>query len=139
MSGVKTKLKKDEIKSESFDNFRDRVLIVCATVKDSYDDAPQTTIAAQAKSVVERTVLYYTEPAKNSDKVYIAEIVRVANTSALYNHIVTFAYGKRGGTMKEGIKTDHPVSLVQARNVYNDLIWEKKKKGYTEDVSGGIR
>ena len=87
------------------------------------------------KSVVESCTLYFTDPTKNSDKIYEATIERSGNA-----YVVNFAYGARGKKMTTGTKTTNgPVPLLTARMLYTDLVIEKKKKGYTTNPTGGIR
>lgn len=75
------------------------------------------------------TTLYYREG--SSDKVYQASIVPSGG-----GHLVTFAFGRRGGTLNTGQKTPQPVSLAEAQKIHAKLIKDKKAKGYTEDTSG---
>lgn len=120
------KKKKAEERPESYDEFRDRVLAICAR------EAPDEP-AVVADNVERELMLYNTNPAKNTDKVYKVSIIKAGN---LYH--VTGNYGRRGGKMTEEKKTERPVGLGTAISIFNDLVYEKKhKKGYTENISGG--
>jgi bifunctional non-homologous end joining protein LigD len=44
--------------------------------------------------------------------------------------------GRRGGTLKQQLKTQQPVALDAAQPIYDQLVAKKKKDGYTEDASG---
>jgi len=63
----------------------------------------------------------------SSNKEYI---VQIAAVKGLYE--VRFEYGRVGGTHQKGIKNDSPVGLVQANEIFNKLVADKKKKGYKE-------
>lgn len=67
--------------------------------------------------------LHYREG--NSDKVYHAAIEPKNE-----GFIVTFAYGRRGNTLNNGIKTRSPISLAEATKVFDKLIASKLAKGY---------
>jgi predicted DNA-binding WGR domain protein len=62
----------------------------------------------------------------SSDKEYNASIVET--TKGLY--AVNFSYGRRGGTLKEGTKTEKPVCFPEAQAIFDDLVASKQKKGY---------
>jgi bifunctional non-homologous end joining protein LigD len=74
--------------------------------------------------------LYFREG--SSDKVYHAQIV--SNGDDLY--AVSFHYGRRGSTLQTGNKTAVPVTLAEARKIFDKLVAEKKAKGYTEGERG---
>ncbi|MEI6536590.1 MAG: WGR domain-containing protein [Verrucomicrobiaceae bacterium] len=61
----------------------------------------------------------------NSDKVYYAALEPKNE-----GYIVTFAYGRRGNTLNNGIKTSYPVSHAEATKVFDKLIASKLAKGY---------
>lgn len=68
--------------------------------------------------------LYFQEG--NSDKVYHAAVHKVQGG---YN--VFYSYGRRGGTMNEGYKSEVPYpEMDQAISVFNKLVDSKTKKGY---------
>lgn len=75
------------------------------------------------------TTLYCTEG--SSDKVYQATLQ--ARDSGW---VVEFAYGPRGKALKNGSKTNEPVSYEEAAKIYERLIKEKTAKGYTPSDSG---
>ena len=45
-------------------------------------------------------------------------------------YIVTFAYGRRGGTLATGTKTAKPVDFETAKRIFDKLVQEKVAKGY---------
>jgi bifunctional non-homologous end joining protein LigD len=63
--------------------------------------------------------------AGSSDKVYHATI---ENSDGGY--VVNFKYGRRGSALKSGTKTNSPVSLEKATDIFEKLIKEKTGKGY---------
>jgi bifunctional non-homologous end joining protein LigD len=77
----------------------------------------------------DRVTLYYRQG--SSDKVYQAAIEPKGN-----GFIVTFAYGRRGGTLNTGTKTDKPVDYAAAKKIYDKLVGEKTAKGYTPGEDG---
>lgn len=62
-----------------------------------------------------------------SSKEYNASIIET--TKGLY--AVNFSYGRRGGNLKEGTKTDKPVCFPEAQAIFDELVASKKKKGYS--------
>lgn len=79
-------------------------------------------------NLIEEKVLRFKEG--NSDKVYKVMLLEVSNGK----YYVNFAFGKFGAVLKEGTKTDTPVSLVDAKRIFDDLISSKVKKGYSENL-----
>lgn len=79
--------------------------------------------------ILENITLYFCEGA--SDKVYQACLNEEAAGCT-----VTFAYGRRGSTMKDGNKTPAPVAYESAKKIYDKLVAEKMAKGYTPGVDG---
>jgi bifunctional non-homologous end joining protein LigD len=73
--------------------------------------------------------LHYREGSR--DKVYQAAIEPRNNL-----FVVTFAYGRRGTTLQTGIKTQTPVDLPTAEQVFDKLVREKTAKGYKQIDSG---
>jgi bifunctional non-homologous end joining protein LigD len=73
--------------------------------------------------------LYYQQG--SSDKEYH---VQLAPQGAGW--VVNFQYGRRGGALNSGTKTQQPVSEAEARKIYARLVTEKKAKGYTEGAAG---
>jgi bifunctional non-homologous end joining protein LigD len=51
-------------------------------------------------------------------------------------YLVNFAFGRRGASLKQGTKTQTPVSYEAAEKIYDKLLREKTSKGYTEAESG---
>lgn len=73
--------------------------------------------------------LYFKDGA--SDKIYQAQINQDGD-----GYTVTFAYGRRGSTLKAGAKTEAPVALGSAQAIFDKLINEKLGKGYTRGADG---
>ena len=78
---------------------------------------------------MEHITLYYHEG--SSDKVYQAAIESVDG-----GYVVNFSYGRRGATLATGTKTTSPVSIDDARRIYDKLVREKAAKGYTPGKDG---
>jgi len=81
--------------------------------------------------LIKRTTLHYQED--TSDKVYEVDLCQLGEN----RYVVNFRYGRRGANLKEGVKTESPVSLAQAEKVFAKLVAEKTKKGY-QDVSASL-
>lgn len=64
---------------------------------------------------------------EKSDKIYQVDLCEV--TGGMY--LVNFRYGRRGKPLREGTKTDQPIALAAARKVFDKLVAEKIKKGYS--------
>jgi hypothetical protein len=77
--------------------------------------------------IFQARVLYFQEG--TSDKEYRVQIARVSLIMDKY--LVNFQYGRRGGTLQKGSKTEHPVSLAEAKRIYVKIINEKLAKGYS--------
>lgn len=75
--------------------------------------------------------LYFTEG--SSDKEYHAQLEPQGN-----GWVVRFQYGRRGSALKAGTKTASPVALATAAKIYDRLVNEKTRKGYTPDVGGEV-
>lgn len=63
----------------------------------------------------------------SSDKVYQCQIEPAGE-----RFVVNFAYGRRGSPLNTGTKTNVPVEFGAAQRIYNQLVKEKKAKGYIE-------
>ena len=63
-----------------------------------------------------------------SDKVYQAAIEPKGE-----GYIVTFTYGRRGNTLNVGTKTDLPIPLETATQLFKELVASKIAKGYKPD------
>ncbi len=68
-----------------------------------------------------------------SDKVYQAQLEEKDG-----GWIVNFQYGKRGSALKAGTKTASPVEFEAAKKIYDSLVNEKCRKGYTTDTTGVV-
>lgn len=80
-------------------------------------------------SAVKSVTLYKTEG--KSDKVYQVSIKPSGDA-----YLVEYQNGRRGSTLRSGLKTEQPVSLEAAEEIYNSTVKSKTKDGYTADVSG---
>ena len=80
-------------------------------------------------NTIQNTSLYFKQGA--SDKIYQAQINQVDD-----GYTVSFSYGRRGSTLKNGNKTTDPVGLETARKIYEKLIKAKTSKGYTQGEDG---
>lgn len=80
---------------------------------------------------VKSVTLYKTEG--SSDKVYQVSILPSGD-----GYSVQYQNGRRGSTLKSGLKTQAPVDLDTATEIYNKVVKEKTKGGYTEDASGSV-
>jgi bifunctional non-homologous end joining protein LigD len=80
----------------------------------------------EAKSVT----LYNTKD--GADKVYQASLRAVDNDL----WIVEYAHGKRGRTLKTGLKFEAPVDFKTANAEYKKLVASKRSGGYVNDQSG---
>lgn len=91
--------------------------------------APIPKVSANTVPIYEiqrETYLYFQEGP--SDKEYHIQLASVF----AFQYVVNFQYGRRGGTLKQGTKTDTPVSLTEAQDIYWKLRNEKLCKGYKE-------
>ncbi|MEO1131221.1 MAG: HEAT repeat domain-containing protein [Cyanobacteria bacterium J06639_1] len=76
--------------------------------------------------LTQRTTLVYQEG--TSDKVYEVDLCAVGGD----RYVVNFRYGRRGGNLKEGVKTVSPVPEAEARATFDRLVQSKVKKGYRD-------
>jgi bifunctional non-homologous end joining protein LigD len=81
--------------------------------------------------IIENIELYYNEG--SSDKVYHASLEKEGNG----RYVVNFAYGRRGSNLNTGTKTEEPLQLAAATNVYRKLVGSKLAKGYKIRAAGG--
>lgn len=75
-------------------------------------------------NIVKEANLHFYEG--SSDKVYHASIQESGS-----GYVVFFSYGRRGGHMTEGYKTNSSVSMVEAEKIFDKLVSSKVKKGYS--------
>lgn len=73
--------------------------------------------------------LYYREG--RSDKVYQVQLQPYQS-----GFVVNFQFGRRGSTLQSGTKTPNPIPYDKAVRIYENLLAEKKGKGYTEGENG---
>ena len=76
--------------------------------------------------LIQQTKLHFQDT--KSDKVYEVDLNEMGNAT----YVVNFRYGRRGQELREGTKTDLPVSLEEAQKVFEKLVSDKKKKGYQD-------
>ena len=81
--------------------------------------------------IIEHIELYYNEG--SSDKVYHASLEKEGPN----RYVVNFAYGRRGSNLKPGTKTQAPLQLAAATQVYRKLMGSKLAKGYKIRAAGG--
>jgi len=84
----------------------------------------------ETANVVDSVSLNYRDG--RSDKVYNLAIVEREDGL----HTVDASWGRRGGGLQHGTKTQTPVSLAAARAVFAKVVAEKSAKGYTSAESG---
>jgi bifunctional non-homologous end joining protein LigD len=80
--------------------------------------------------IIEHIELRYQEG--NSDKVYRAAVEKSGP-----GYVVNFAYGRRGSNLNTGTKTESPLPLQAATQVYRKLVGSKLAKGYKICAAGG--
>ena len=82
-------------------------------------------------TIIKSVTLYFRRG--RSDKVYQAAIEERGD-----RFIVSFAYGRRGTTLKAGTKTPQPVPWVQAERIHSKLVASKLAKGYRTGGDGTV-
>ena len=112
----------------SYDEFRHRVLLICGKEADPPQAKPKD------PGVISEVTLYFTDPAKNSDKVYYLAVVKDGQQ---FN--VKFAYGRRGGKMTEGFLLDRSSTQSRAEAELRAQQRKKEAKGYVESKDGGLK
>lgn len=80
--------------------------------------------------MAERSITLYCREG-SSDKVYQVHLRAQAQ-----GWVVDYANGARGKALRTGTKTEMPVSLQSAQDIYDKLVKSKMKGGYTQDESG---
>jgi len=78
----------------------------------------------------DKITLYFKQG--QSDKLYNVSLEAVDDNS----FVVNFAYGRRGATLKTGIKTKKPVVYEKAKKIYDKLVKSKLLKGYKPGEAG---
>jgi predicted DNA-binding WGR domain protein len=76
--------------------------------------------------LIKQTTLHFQDT--TSDKIYEVDLCQLGED----RYLVNFRYGRRGSNLKEGTKTDTPVTLPQAEKAFDKLVLEKTKKGYQD-------
>ncbi len=77
--------------------------------------------------LVKQAHLYFKND--QSDKVYEVDLCELTQADET-RYIVNFRYGRRGRNLKEGSKTDQPVTLEKAQRVFDSIVVAKTNKGY---------
>jgi len=83
----------------------------------------------QTLETLAEITLYYRQG--SSDKVYHCAIQPAGN-----RFVVNVAYGRRGVAFNTGTKTNVPVDYAGAKRIFDQVVKEKKAKGYTEGETG---
>lgn len=78
---------------------------------------------------MEKADLFYKDG--SSDKEYHCQIEPKGK-----GYLVNFSYGRRGSTLTTGTKTAKPVTLEEAKKIFDKLVKEKQAKGYSPGESG---
>lgn len=111
--------------------FRDRVLAIVGREGPADDDSTGFENWPTGFETFQKVRLYYTNSLENSDKIYEVEIVEDTPN----NFSVNFAYGRRGGNLKKGVKGTN-LTLTRAKAMLDKLVAEKKSERYTENPDG---
>ena len=82
--------------------------------------------------LVKQVKLFFREG--NSDKVYEIDLCDIGNEQ----YVVNFRYGRRGAQLKEGTKTESPVTRQKADAAFDSLEAEKRGKGYRAEGETGM-
>ncbi|BCE03819.1 WGR domain-containing protein [Marinicellulosiphila megalodicopiae] len=77
--------------------------------------------------IIKHTQLRFTEG--KSDKVYEIDLCQLSDKN---EYFVNFRYGRFGANLREGSKTDEPVELEKAEDIFNSLLVSKLNKGYLD-------
>src|SRR5688572_30406186 len=67
-----------------------------------------------------------------SDKVYEVDLAELPGSEST-RFVVNFRYGRRGRALREGTKTERPVSLTEAEAVYQSVVVAKTNDGYYDE------
>jgi bifunctional non-homologous end joining protein LigD len=79
----------------------------------------------------QKSSLYYKDG--SSDKEYHIQLI-----SKDSGWMVEFQYGRRGSSLKSGVKTTAPVEHAVALKAYSKVVQEKLREGYTESQTGAV-
>ena len=85
---------------------------------------PNNVFLFSIMKLIKQSKLFFKEG--NSDKIYEIDLCEISPDQ----YIVNFRFGRRGSVLKEGTKTDRPISLSSAESVFETLESEKRRKGY---------
>jgi hypothetical protein len=70
-----------------------------------------------------------------TDKLYEVDLCEVGPG----RYVVNFRYGKRGGALKEGSRTESPVALAEATRAFDQLVASKIEQGYRPEGEAPAR
>lgn len=98
-----------------------------ALYPERFKEPPVVKVPVPINTPGKRAHLVFTKG--TSDKEYIVDLVEVADNAGKY--MVNFQFGRRGHKLQSGTKCA-PVSWPSANAIFNDLVKEKKDKGYQE-------
>jgi hypothetical protein len=115
-------------KYEKYERFRHHVMQLAAREVTPQLKKPSVSFS---KTIIESVTLYYKNRAENSDKVYKIRVVANPSDPPTCCYHVEYEHGRRGGTMRAGKKNTVPVTERVARRMFDELLAEKKLKGYT--------
>ncbi len=82
------------------------------------------------ETILEHADLYYRQG--GSDKEYHVTLAAVDG-----GYVVNFTYGRRGSALRAGTKTQAPVPLEKARDLFARVVKEKTGEGYQPGEAGG--
>lgn len=80
--------------------------------------------------LIRKARLYFEEG--KSDKVYEVDLCDLGSRLGEKRYVVNFRYGRRGRGLREGTKTDSPVALDEANEIFDSVVVSKTNKGYEE-------
>ncbi len=78
--------------------------------------------------LVKQAFLFYKDD--KSDKVYEVDLCELTQSGDA-RYLVNFRYGRRGAALRDGTKTDQPVSIEDAQRIYDSVVVFKINKGYS--------
>jgi hypothetical protein len=108
----------------SFGHYEDhyKSLAECEAMIKKEDEERKVRIAKEANTI-KKVSLYYKQG--TSDKEYHLQLKKSGES-----YVVDFQYGRRGGNLQEGTKTQIPVPLHTAESIFYAIKHEKEHKGY---------
>lgn len=88
-----------------------------------YADYPEMELEGIDQDEGNPKVMYFRSA--SSDKVYV-----IGKDYRNGQYVINFSYGRRGGSLLSGTKTDRPVDYKEASAIYDKIVAEKKAEGY---------